>query len=265
MTLTAAGEVQLDYERAGDGEPLLLIMGMSGTALHWGERFLAAAREHFDAIAYDHRGVGASSRLTGPVTIPEMAADAAALLEALELESAHVFGISMGGMIAQELVLGRPELVRTLTIGCSYCGGPGSSFGGGELLEQMALAAAAGDRERALRLGWQLNVAEPLLDDEGAFEVFRAITARRAVATPVVMAQMQACAAHDTHDRLGAVAAPTLVLHGTKDLLLPYPNGELIASLIPGARLETLTDRAHMFVWEDPTRAAELLAAHARG
>src|SRR5277367_2332741 len=120
MALVRVGEVELDVERSGSGPPLLLIMGMSGTALSWGEPFLEQLRGDFDVIAYDHRGIGASSRLTGgQVTIPQMAEDAAGLLAALEIESAHVLGISMGGMIAQELALAHAPLLRTLTLGCT--------------------------------------------------------------------------------------------------------------------------------------------------
>src|SRR5271165_6568150 len=128
MAVVDVGQIHLDCERSGSGPPLLLIMGMSGTALHWGEPFLEPLRRDFDVIAYDHRGVGASSRLEGPVTIAEMAEDAAGLLDALGLDSAHVVGISMGGMIAQELALAQPARVRTLTLGCTYCGGEGSSL-----------------------------------------------------------------------------------------------------------------------------------------
>src|ERR1700758_4806212 len=105
MTLVNVGEHELDYERSGTpgAPPLLLIMGMSGTSLHWGEAFLAGLRPHFDVIAFDHRGVGASAPLDGAITIADMSQDAAALLRALSIEQAHVMGISMGGMIAQEL------------------------------------------------------------------------------------------------------------------------------------------------------------------
>src|SRR5271163_2166740 len=99
MTVVRVGEVELDYERSGSGPPLLLIMGMSGTALHWGEPFLDALRSDFEVIVYDHRGVGASSRLEGAITITELAADAAGLLRALGIDSAHIMGISMGGMV----------------------------------------------------------------------------------------------------------------------------------------------------------------------
>src|SRR5256885_14778956 len=95
-----AGEIELDYERSGSGPPLLLIMGMSGTALHWGEPFLELLRCDFEVITYDHRGVGASSPLTGGGTIAQLAQDASALLSALEPHSAHALRISLGGMIA---------------------------------------------------------------------------------------------------------------------------------------------------------------------
>src|ERR1700677_1315687 len=137
MPLLRAGEIELDYERRGSGPPLLMIMGMSGTTLHWGEPFLSELAEQFELILYDHRGVGSSSRLQGDLTIAQMADDAAALLAALELDSAHVLGISMGGMIAQELALAHPDRVRTLTIGCSYCGGEGSALTAPEVLQRL--------------------------------------------------------------------------------------------------------------------------------
>src|ERR1700678_1960661 len=111
MPVVSAGEVELSYERSGSGPPLLMIMGMSGTALSWGEPILEELRREFEVIVYDHRGVGASTRLEGPITTAEMAADAHGLMRALELDSAHVFGISMGGMVAQELALAHPETI----------------------------------------------------------------------------------------------------------------------------------------------------------
>jgi 3-oxoadipate enol-lactonase len=263
MTVIGAGDIELDFERTGSGPPLLLIMGMSGTSLHWGEQFLALLREDFDVIAYDHRGVGASTPLDGPVTIRQMADDAAALLGALELDDAHVMGISMGGMIAQELALGHAARVRTLTLGCTYCGGEGSSLASEAVMSKLAAAMASGDRERALRAGWEINVSATMAADDDAYAAFRALGLKRAVAVPVIMEQLQACAAHDTNERLAQIAAPTLVVHGTDDQLLPVQNGRLIASRIPGARLEIFDDVGHLFFWERPERAAELVREHA--
>ena len=264
MTLIDAGEVQLDYERSGDGEPLLLIMGMSGTALHWGEPFLDGLRGDFDTIAYDHRGVGASTPLEGPVTIRQMADDAAALLRALGLDSAHVIGISMGGMIAQELALNHRELVRTLTLGCTYCGGPGSALAPESTIQKLQAGIASGDRETAIRAGWEINVSPAMAADDDAYARFREIGMTRAVAVPVIMQQLQACAAHDTYERLPQLAElPTLVVHGTVDALLPVQNGELIHSRVPGSQLEIFDGVGHLFFWERPERSAELVREHA--
>src|ERR1700682_4227455 len=250
MTVIGVGEIELDYERTGAGPPLLLIMGMSGTALHWGEGFLELLRCDFDVIAYDHRGVGASTRLDGPVTIREMAADAAGLLEALEIDSAHVMGISMGGMIAQEVALAHPERVRTLMLGSTYCGGAGSVLTSQEVLQRLTEAMASGDRERALRVGFEVNVLATYAADEAAYAHFLQIAEQRAVAVPVVLAQMQACLAHDTQARLPELQMPTLVMHGTEDQLLPVENGRLIASRIPGSPLGVFDGAGPLFFWE---------------
>jgi 3-oxoadipate enol-lactonase len=263
MSVIRVGEIELDYERSGSGPPLLMIMGMSGTALHWGEPFLAGLREDFEVIVYDHRGVGASSHLDGPLTIAQMAEDAAGLLAALALDSAHVLGISMGGMIAQELALAHPERIRTLTLGCTYCGGEGSSLAAPDALQRLTEAMMSGDRERALRASWEINVSPTMAGDADAYARFLAIAEQRAVALPVIMAQMQACAAHDTNARLPGLSVPTLVIHGTVDQLLPVANGRLIASLTPDAQLEIFDDVGHLFFWERPERSAELLRAHA--
>jgi pimeloyl-ACP methyl ester carboxylesterase len=263
VTVIPVGSIQLDYERTGAGPPLLLIMGMSGTSLSWGEPFLQKLRRDFDVIAYDHRGVGASTRLEGPITIREMAGDAAGLLDALGIDSAHVLGISMGGMIAQELALATPERIRTLTLGCTYCGGPGSVRIGDEVWGRVAAARASGDRELALRTSWEINVSPTFAKDADAYQRYVAIAMRRAVAAEVILRQAQAIAGHDTSARLPEVALPTLVMHGTVDQLLPVQNGHMIAELIPGAQLEIFDDVGHLFFWERPQRAAELLLAHA--
>ncbi len=260
MSLVRAGEVELNVERSGSGPPLLLIMGMSGTALHWGEPLLSGLERDFEVIAYDHRGVGESTLLAdGQVSIVQMAQDAAALIDALGFESVHVMGISMGGMIAQELALAHPSLVRSLTLGCTYCGGEGSALAGAETIGKLSEAMMSGDRARAIRAGWETNVSPAFAADEEAWGRFAAIAERRAVAIPVVMAQMQAIAGHDTQARLPSLQVPTQVVHGTADEMLPVANGRLIASLIPGARLEILDDVGHLYFWERPERSAELV------
>jgi 3-oxoadipate enol-lactonase len=149
MPKIRVGENELHYERAGSGEPLLMIQGMSGTHVAWGEPFLAPLREAFDVIAFDNRGIGLSAPIDGPFTIVDMAEDAAGLMDELGIESAHVVGISMGGMIAQDLALAHPDRLRSLTLGCTYSGGPGSQLMPQENVEILAAGMMSGDRDKA--------------------------------------------------------------------------------------------------------------------
>ena len=263
MPTLIANEIELHYERRGEGEPLLLVQGMTGHSLHWGEGLLRALERDFELVLYDHRGVGRSAPYDSPFTIADLAADAAALLDALDVDRAHVLGISMGGMVAQELALSVPERVSTLTLGATYCGGPGATFTDDRVVNELALAILSGDADRKVRTGWEFNVSPDFASAEGNFERFCEVAVAYPVALPMVMAQVQAIVAHDTSARLAQIAAPTLVVHGTADQMLVAANGELVAGLIPGARLELLYGAGHLFFWEQPERVAELVTEHA--
>jgi 3-oxoadipate enol-lactonase len=254
---------ELHYERAGAGEPLLLIQGMSANHLAWGPRFASLLRRDFDLIAFDNRGIGLSRPVTEAFSIAEMAADTAALLDALEIESAHVLGISMGGMIAQELALAAPEKLRSLTLGCTYCGGEGSQLMDPADFQGLVEAMASGDRMRVYRAMYELNLSPGFRAEESRFAEFVEMAEALPAARETIGLQVQAIAAHDTNARLAGIAAPTLVIHGTVDRVLGYPNGPLVASLIPHSRLETYEDVGHMFWWEQPERSAELVREHA--
>jgi 3-oxoadipate enol-lactonase len=244
-----ASGTELHYERAGEGEPMLLIQGMSATHLAWGEPFLEQLRGNFDLIVFDNRGMGLSGRAELPFTTADLANDTAGLLDALEIETAHVVGISMGGMIAQELALANPERIRTLTAP--------------EDLQLLGTAYASGVAEQVFRAMWEINLSPGFREDDSCFAAFAEMGSTLPAPQPVVLQQMRACAAHDTHERLGQISLPTLVIHGDADRLLGYDNGREIAALIPGARLETLEGIGHMFWWEQPERSAELIREHA--
>jgi len=254
---------EFHYERAGSGEPLLLIQGMSGTHVSWGRPFREALEESFDVIAFDNRGIGLSGPVEGPFTIVEMAEDTAGLLEELGLESAHVVGISMGGMIAQELALAEPGRLRSLTLGCTYCGGPGSKLMPQENVEILAAGMMSGDRDKAIRASYEVNLSPTFRANEDAYAAFHEMAISVPARKATIELQAQAILGHDTSDRLGEISTPTLIVHGTDDGVLPFPNGELIASLMPGARFERLEDVGHMFWWELPQRSAELIREHA--
>jgi pimeloyl-ACP methyl ester carboxylesterase len=263
MPSVDASGTELHYLRAGAGEPLLLIQGMSATHLTWGRPFMDEMEGSFDCIVFDNRGMGLSGEAEMPFTIADMAADTVGLLDALELETAHVVGISMGGMIAQELALAHPERIRTLTLGATYCGGPEGTLMAPDDLQMLSAAMASGDREQVFRAMWEINMSPGFREDDSRFAPFAEMGAALPAPKQVILQQMRACGAHDTHQRLDRIALPTLVVHGDVDRLLGPGNGRQIASLIPGARLEMLEGIGHMFWWEQPQRSAGLIREHA--
>ena len=262
MPSVVVGGSELHYVRAGEGEPLLLIPGMSSTRLTWGRPFLMALKRTFDCIAFDHRGTGGSGAARMPFTIADLAGDALGLLDALGVERAHVFGVSMGGMVAQELALAHPDRMLTLTLGATYCGGPEGTLMAEEALRTLSEALASGDRERVDRAIWEINLSTAFRADDSRFAEFQEVVSEPPAPTPVVAQQMWACGDHDTSARLGDVKTPTLVVHGSEDRMLVASNGRQIAALL-GARLELLEDVGHMFWWEQPERSAALVRDHA--
>jgi 3-oxoadipate enol-lactonase len=263
VPLVRAGDLELSYERGGCGPPLLAIIGMSGTLSSWGEAFLEPLRAHFEVLVYDHRGTGGSSRMEAPFTIADLAADAAGLLDALGLDSVHVLGISMGGMVAQELALAHPARVRTLALGCTYCGGEGSALAPPAVGARLAEAVRSGERELAIRTGWEICVAPRRREDAELYAAYRDLALRRRVARTVILAQLRAIAAHDTSARLCELRMPTLIVHGELDDLIPVGNAHVLAGHLPAAELRILADAGHLFFWEEPLRSAELVRAHA--
>lgn len=252
---------RLSHVRRGSGPPLLLIQGMSGHHAMWGEDFLDQLAADFDVVAYDHRGIGTSERADEPFEVADLADDAAGLIAELGWSGAHVFGISLGGMVAQELVLRHPTLVRTQSIGCSWAGGPSGLMS--ETSRRIVAAIATRDAEHALRTGFEANFSAGYAAEPGRFERYAELALAVKVPARVVLMQFDAALRHDTTDRLAQVSAPTLVLHGTEDAGLVPANGERIADLVPGARLELVEGAGHLFWWEQPDLVLRLLREHA--
>jgi pimeloyl-ACP methyl ester carboxylesterase len=256
------GGNELHFVRAGSGEPMLLIQGMSATHMSWGRPFLELLEESFDCIVFDNRGMGLSGPATMPFTTADLAADPLGLLDALELERAHVVGISMGGMVAQELALAHPARIRTLTLGATYCGGPEGTLMDPEDLQMLGAAMASGDREQVLRAMWEINLSPDFRKDESRYAAFHEMATALPAPKDVIVEQMRACATHDTSARLAQIEVPTQVIHGTADRLLRVGNGKQIARLL-AIEPQLLEDVGHLFWWEQPQRAATLVREHA--
>jgi len=255
---------KLFYSRRGTGEPLLLIQGMTGNHLHWGEPLLAQLDEQFDTVAYDHRGAGSSDPSGGSFTMADLASDAAGVLDALGWETAHVFGVSMGGMVAQRLALDRPERLRTLALGCTMAGGPTATPTDREVVDTLRRLMLAGQADEATRQGWFFNVSPTYAADPANVEPFREIVRQLPpMGLPMMGLQLQAIGMHDVADQLASITTPTLVMHGELDRILPVANGRLVAEHIPGARLELFEGVGHLFWWERPRETAQFLREHA--
>ena len=261
MPLADLGTRKIYYERRGSGEPLLLIQGMAGHSKIWGEPFLSALARDFDVIVMENRGIGESTDVPGDFTVVDLAEDVVELLDTLGVPDAHVVGISLGGMIAQELVLRHPERVRRLVIACSYCGGPEASLRSPGPLRMMT-AMNTRDVEQAIRAGYVSNFSAEFAADEHNYAPFKEVALSVAAPVDVIMRQAKAAFGHDTSERLGEITTPTLVLHGDEDDMLEYLNGVLIAKLIPGSTFHTFDHTGHMFWWEHPEDSAALIREH---
>ena len=262
MPSVDASGAELYYERSGAGEPLLLIQGMSATHLAWGRPFLGALEGRFECIVFDNRGIGKSGRAELPFTIADLAADTASLLDRLEVEHAHVVGISMGGMIAQELALGHPDRIRSLTLGATYCGGSEGTLMRPDDVQKLIEVYSAGEPEEVRRLMWELNLSPAFREVDSRFAEFREMAEQLPAPGPVVLEQMRATTGHDTSKRLGEMNPPTLVVHGTLDRIIGVENGRQIATAL-SVEPVILDGVGHMFWWEQPERSAELIADHA--
>jgi 3-oxoadipate enol-lactonase len=249
------GEVELAYELLGDGPPLLLIQGLGYGGRGWGP-VLEPLAEDFTVVAFDNRGFGASDVPAGPYSIRELAEDARAVLDAAGLERAHVVGASLGGMVAQELALAYPERVDRLVLACTTPGGD-ASFPMPARTVSLMLEAPAMPPDVALR-----KFAENAVGADGRKELIDRIVAYRTTNPPDPagwQSQAAAGATHDALDRLEAIKAPTLVVHGTEDAVVDPRNSELLADRISGARLELLPGCGHLPFWEEPETFTSLI------
>ena len=251
MPYAESDGVKIYWEEHGSGPPLLLIMGLGYTLDMW-NRALPVLAERYRTIVFDNRGVGRSDVPPGPYSIGVMAADARAVMDAAGIDRADVFGVSMGGMIAQEFTLQYRERVKSLVLGCTACGGPKAiPAAPGVFITLMARAQMPPEEAIRAMIPFIYDEATPRERIEEDLEIRR----RTLASVEGYMAQVQAIPAWQSYNRLSQITAPTLVIHGESDKLVPPENGKLIAERIPGAELVLLAKASHIFV-TDQTEAS---------
>jgi len=244
MALVENQGAKIYWDEQGQGEPVLLIMGLAYPSQMW-YRTRPLLASLYRTVALDNRGIGQSDVPQGPYPIALMASDAAAVLDAAGIESAHVFGVSMGGMIAQEFALQYPARVRSLILGSTAAGGPAAVRAEPEAIqmlmrrEKMSPEQAA---EASLPFIYDPTTPRARIDEDLAIR-------RPWFPSPEgYAAQLQGILGWEAYSRLGQIAAPTLVMHGESDRLVPPGNGKLIAERIPCAKLVMIPHASHLFL-----------------
>ncbi len=250
MPLADARGAKIYFETHGSGEPLLLVAGFGSNAtVYWAN--ISQLAEHFQVIAMDPRGSGRSDVAPGPYTMQLLAEDCASVLDASGAGAAHVFGTSMGGMIAQHVALLHPRRTRGLVLACTTPGLPHHVLPPEDAIALFMEAADLTDPVAAVRATYPLHYSEDYVAAHDAEIVARTLANEHLRSTAGGRAaQLAAVQGHNTFDRLGEIAAPTLVLHGEKDGIVPVENGRTLAERIPDARLMTWPEGRHIFFAE---------------
>ena len=251
MRTEIIGDTEICYELKGDGYPLVMIMGLTANMDWWGKELIDPLAERYRLLMFDNRGTGRSSAGRKRFTMKRFACDTVRLMHRLGIARANVFGVSMGGMIAQELALNHPDRVNRLVLGCTFCGGVRATRPGPEVIK--TLVHRADTVEDQARLTLPLLFTKDWLEEHPDMADEYIKTVSIAPINPLnAFRQMAAIAGFSTYGRLPRIQSPTLVMCGTDDALVPPENSALLARRIPGATLREFDDSAHGFITQCP-------------
>lgn len=259
LSIAAPGGAVLAARIDGDGAPLLLIPGLGATRRVFDPLRPALLRRH-RVITYDPRGVGDSTRGTAPLSIELLAGDAAVVIANAGVDGAHVFGASMGGVVAQRLTVDSPGKVRRLVLAATHPPVP-HNVPAAPAAMQALLGRGARTPEDAYRVACTVLYSTRFQRTHPEF-IAEQVRVRGAHPVParVFRDQMEALRRpSDLWERLPDVTAPVLVLHGTADVVAPYENAPLLAHRIPGARLRPFDECGHLFFHERPDETARVV------
>lgn len=267
MPFAKSAGLDIAYSVEGNAdETLLLVMGLGARAADWGREFPARLAEKYRVVRFDNRGTGGSERRKETWTLDDMAHDAVAVLDAVDAPVAHVVGISMGGMIAQLVALEHAERVKKLVLLSTNFGGRDIVRPSAELIQLLYSPPRTTTPEEIVRVAMEMisapgfAAAHPDLIDELVGYAREQPTHKAVFAT-----QLQAILSSDRKDRVKDIRAPTLVVHGDKDPLIPHENGVRLAERIPGSRLVTLEGVGHVPCFEAPEELAKIVLGFLSG
>jgi pimeloyl-ACP methyl ester carboxylesterase len=248
MAKVRVGDIDIYYEATGEGYPIILIRGLGSNADHWYAQ-VPAFSERYRVITFDNRGIGRSDRPDGPYSISMMADDVVGLLEAIGVLRAHVLGLSMGGMIAQDIAIRYPEKVGGLVLACTHCGRNRAIPPSEEVLKNFTDFIYDGSVEAAQRAVMSLFAESTPAEAPEIFQRYQAISKRFPPELITLRYQWEAVGEHDVWGSLAQIKAPTLVITGKEDAVIPAENSRILAEKIPGAKLEIM-EGGHQFLIE---------------
>jgi len=239
-------DIQMNYEVNGEGFPLVMIMGLGGNLDWWDPRMIQRLSKNFKTIMFDNRGTGRTDVSDREYTIRLFADDTAALMDGLGISRAHVLGISMGGMIAQELALNYPQKVEKLVLCSTLCGGEKSVLPSGVAMGSLTADRSTMSQEEVAKMVIPIILTEDFVKKNPDYvELLMQQILKAPISDEPYRRQLSAVLEFNTHDRLPQVKSPTLILCGKKDILVPPGNGPVLAEAIPNSRLVYLERSAH--------------------
>ncbi|MHA1595260.1 MAG: alpha/beta fold hydrolase [Candidatus Baldrarchaeia archaeon] len=251
MPYARVRDINIFYETHGQGFPLVMIMGLGANKDWWPPPMISELSKKYKLILFDNRGAGRSDKPDVPYTIRMFADDTVGLMDALGIEKAHIFGVSMGGMIAQEVAINYPERVEKLILGCTTCGGKRFVPPSEEVLQSLMKVPSVPPEEAARKyIVPTLFTKEIIEKRKDLVEFFVKVYCIAPTPEHAYRRQLEAILRHDTCDRLHKIKAPTLILHGEEDVLLPPENSKILAELIPNSKLVIFKGTGHGFIAE---------------
>lgn len=251
MPKVRVNDVQIYFELHGDGFPLVMINGLGGHLDTWNADHIRELSKRFRLILFDNRGAGRTDLSDKEYSIRLFADDTAGLMDALKIPRAHVFGISMGGMIAQELIINYPETVEKLVLCSTSCGGVKAVQPSMDVVQLLMADRSRLSPEEIVRRDMPIILTEDFVKNNPDFvELHVQQTLKAPISEEGFIRQVNAIMNFDTYDRLSQIKAPTLILQGKRDILVPPENASILAEAIPNAKLVYFENSAHILAEE---------------
>jgi 3-oxoadipate enol-lactonase len=244
MPKVKVNDISMYYEVHGQGEPLVLING-AGASIETLYRLIPIYSRDYRLVIFDNRGVGQTDKPDVTYTTQLMADDLAGLLDAIGIDLAHMHGTSMGGMIAQEFALRYPNKLRSLILAVTHCGGAHSILPQSADMSQLYKLSPKPAAEAMLKL----CITEEFISERpDFFQRLLAFTVEHPFVQSSLQKHAQAVASHNTYDRLPEITAPTLILAGDADRIVPVDNSRILETRIPNAERVIFKNAGHMLV-----------------